>query len=143
MLNNDGNPYLIDFGLGSIVDETSRKCRDWLGSDNYLAPEIVRRTAYDSFLADVWSLGVTLFSVLFGVFPFEDMRVNSRFSNNPKNPLPRLQPRFPCDVEVSKTAKDLLCGMLEDDPERRFTITDVVNHPWFHSEAALVKLSNE
>jgi len=143
LVDRSGTPFLIDFGLSTIVDSSSKKCRDWLGSDNYLAPEIVRRTPYDSFQSDVWSLGVTLFALLFGVFPFENMRVNSPYSNNPKNPLPRLRARFPTDVNVSREAKEIILGMLEDDPDRRMTIDDIIQHEWISGRRSMTKLSNE
>ena len=32
---------------------------------------------------------------------------------------------------TSEELKDLLAGMLQPDPEKRFTVSDVWNHPWF------------
>lgn len=144
LLNKQGKAYLIDYGLCSFTDD-GKKSREWCGSDNYIAPQIVRREAYDGKQADVFSLGVVAFAMLFGVFPFESLRVNSRHANDPSKPLPRLHVRFPTDVRLSLEAKDLLLGMLEDDPDKRITMDEIMKHEWIAGSEDLVlpKISNE
>jgi len=123
LIDNHGRVYLIDLGLCAFIEE-NKLCRDWCGSDNYLAPEIVRRNPYNGYKADVFSIGVVLFALLFGVFPFENLRVNGVQN------LRTLKVRFPSDVKVSSSAKELLLKMLEDDPEKRYSISDVLKHEW-------------
>jgi len=146
LLNKEGKSYLIDYGLCTMVEE-GKLSREWCGSDNYLSPQIVRRVPYDGYQADVFSLGVVAFALLFGVFPFECLQVNSRYSNDPRRPLPRLHVRFPTDVKVSRDVKHLLISMLEDDPDVRITIEDILKHPWMteseSEEPLLAKQSNE
>jgi serine/threonine-protein kinase ULK/ATG1 len=45
-----------------------------LGSPIYMAPEILRGLDY-SLKADIWSLGVVLFEMLFGYCPFEERSI--------------------------------------------------------------------
>jgi len=123
LIDNRGRVFVIDLGLCAFIED-NKLCRDWCGSDNYLAPEIVRRIPYNGYKADVFSTGVVLFALLFGVFPFENLRVNGVQS------LRTLKVRFPSDVKVSSSAKELLLKMLEDDPEKRFSISDVLKHDW-------------
>lgn len=76
---------LIDWGLahqhamrpdGSVV---AARLRSRCGSRSYMAPEVATRGAssvdtregYCGFAADVWSVGVCLFAMLFGFFPFD------------------------------------------------------------------------
>eukprot|EP01114_Cavostelium_apophysatum_P017156 TRINITY_DN5030_c0_g1_i1.p1 TRINITY_DN5030_c0_g1~~TRINITY_DN5030_c0_g1_i1.p1 ORF type:complete len:361 (-),score=54.56 TRINITY_DN5030_c0_g1_i1:128-1210(-) len=130
LIDPEGHIVVIDLGLCAFIEE-GKPCRDWCGSDNYLAPEIVRRTPYNGFKADVFSTGVVLFALLFGVFPFENLRVNGA-SLDPHRALRRLQVRFPTDVQAPQSAKDLLTRMLEDDPETRITIDEVLKHEWMN-----------
>jgi len=144
LMDKNGKSFLIDYGLCTFV-EKNKLSREWCGSDNYLSPQIVRRTPYDPYQADVFSIGVVAFALLFGVFPFECLRVNSKYSNDPNRPLPRLHVRFPSDVKVCREAKDLLISMLEDDPDARITIDDILKHQWITGleEPIMDKLSNE
>ena len=45
-----------------------------VGSPIYMAPEILRGEPY-SLSSDIWSLGVTLFEMLFGKCPFEESTI--------------------------------------------------------------------
>lgn len=67
-----GRIVLIDFGFAEVFHPTqpyiARKC----GSPHYCAPEIVTRNCYDARKADVWSLGILLFILATGHFPFDD-----------------------------------------------------------------------
>jgi len=143
LVDKKGRAFLIDFGLCAFVEKGILN-REWCGSDNYIAPELCRRKPYDAYKADVFSIGVTLFALLFGVFPFDGLRVSSRF-HDPARPLPHLHVRFPMDVKVSLVAKELLTMMLEDDPEKRISVDDILKHKWIAGRKASkgIKKSSE
>ena len=46
-----------------------------LGSPIYMAPEILKEEIY-TLKADIWSLGVVLFEMLFGYCPFESSSIS-------------------------------------------------------------------
>jgi len=139
LIGKNGKSYLIDFGLCGFMD--GKKSREWCGSDNYIPPEIVRRISYDGFQADIFSIGVVAFALVFGVFPFENLSVNSKYSHNPARPLPRLHVRFPLDVPVSASVKDLLVRMLEDDTDKRITLPEIAKHEWMTGIASSTESS--
>lgn len=60
---------ICDFGYASFcVNDDLVEC---LGTVNYMAPEMLRRAPYGRSV-DVWSLGVVMFVMLAGAFPFDD-----------------------------------------------------------------------
>jgi len=115
---------VIDFGLCGI-DADSLKSEHWVGSPDYVAPEILLHEEYTSEKADTWSLGVLLFIFLTGKLPFHKKK---RYSMLRMKQHPTLQ--FPSDVSISEEAKHLVNQMLQFQPQQRYTLTDVVNHPW-------------
>ena len=62
------NVRLIDFGFAIL---SRGKLRVPCGSPAYTAPEILLAHEYDGQLADVWSLGVLIYVMLAGRFPFQ------------------------------------------------------------------------
>lgn len=62
---------LADFGFAChSPKDQSVECREWLGSPEYSAPEILDNRPYDPIKADCWSLGVIFFALLTGYLPF-------------------------------------------------------------------------
>ncbi|KAJ2805130.1 Serine/threonine-protein kinase plk1, partial [Coemansia helicoidea] len=53
---------IADFGLSTIVGESGDRKKSFLGTPNFLAPELVMRNGHGhSFGVDVWAAGVLLF----------------------------------------------------------------------------------
>jgi serine/threonine protein kinase len=61
---------IIDFGLCDLIENESSICDGWVGSPDYVAPEILLRREYTGQKADVWSLGTLLYILLFSEIPF-------------------------------------------------------------------------
>ena len=69
LLDDSGSVKIIDFGFSTCVPN-DRKIRIFCGTPSYMAPEIVAKQEYAGPPADVWALGVLLFALLCGCFPF-------------------------------------------------------------------------
>ncbi|CAI5950342.1 unnamed protein product [Closterium sp. NIES-65] len=115
---------LADFGLAIplLAGETTRGIS---GSTFYMAPEVLSGEYGHS--ADVWSLGVLLFTMLSGAVPFlgDD---NSDSTEAVLNG--RLDFSSPEWATISVEAKGLIRCMLHRDPRRRPTAAKVLSHPW-------------
>jgi len=142
MYNKDNRSVkIIDFGFSQFTvdrefvgkfDNQSELAQvlqtSFCGSIHYAAPELLSRIPFDGKKADVWSLGVVLFALLCGFFPFDDSHGSSSriFQKIRGKPL-----EFPLHLSNQQTS--LLSMMLEKNPDDRCSIDDVVNHPYFNS----------
>ncbi|EIE79754.1 hypothetical protein G6F46_000223 [Rhizopus delemar] len=115
---------LIDFGAAVILprhygDNRPHLTNKFYGTVSFASPEILMGRAYEAEPAEIWSLGVLLYTILFGEVPFHDinMTIAGRFA----------QPKVP----VSSTCLNLISWMLQQSPQHRPTIHQVLMHPWF------------
>lgn len=113
-----GQPFRND---SSKLVKTTSIC----GTRNYLPPEMLHGKLY-SFEADIWSLGVMLYRILCGIFPFDGRRTKEVFHRIKKEKV-----KMP--YWLSEEARELLSGLLEKRPERRLTIEDVKKLAFFES----------
>lgn len=60
---------LIDFGF-SVRQKSLGRLNLFCGTPNYMAPEIIMKKEYYGGPSDVWALGVMLFRITSGNFPF-------------------------------------------------------------------------
>lgn len=58
-----------DFGLGKREEE--EKSKTLCGSPHYMAPEVTDGGEYDGQKADIWSIGVMLYTMIMLQFPFQ------------------------------------------------------------------------
>lgn len=58
---------ICDFGFAK---ETEDEASTFCGTTYFMAPEIFAKKKYDAYV-DVWSMGVILFYMLFGIYPFK------------------------------------------------------------------------
>jgi serine/threonine protein kinase len=64
-------PKVGDLGIATMLYRSSEKTYAALGTYAYMSPEIVSSTGA-SFTSDIWSVGVTMYEMLTGVWPFGD-----------------------------------------------------------------------
>lgn len=67
LVDKYGRPKLADFGLSK---EATERDGERCGSIGYMAPELFKNAKFDLFKADVWSLGLTLYTLAIGKLPW-------------------------------------------------------------------------
>lgn len=96
------------------------------GCPAYVGPEILNsRHSYSGKAADIWSLGVVLYTMLVGRYPFQDVEPAALFSKIRRG-------AFTIPEALSPRAKSLVCCMLRKSPLERLEAPDILLHPWLH-----------
>ena len=135
---------ICDFGIGRVLSDPSDLLYDQCGTPMYMAPEILFSTkekGYKGFPVDIWSAGIALYIMLSGTLPFsvkkEDSLMDIENKNKKKNLALKQAIMYsqPKKIEkISSTAKDLLHGLLNKDPDKRLTIEQILEHPWLKED---------
>jgi cGMP-dependent protein kinase len=66
MLDSNGYIKLIDFGTAKRITDVAYTI---IGTPHFIAPEVIQGQGY-GITSDYWSIGVTLFQIYYGSFPF-------------------------------------------------------------------------
>ena len=125
LLTKDHILKIIDFGLSNYFKKGQK---DLLvtpcGSPCYASPEMVAGKKYNGFKIDIWSTGIILYAMLCGYLPFEDKDNDVLFEKILECNV--IFPRF-----ISKIGKDLIKKILVTDPNKRISIKEIKNHPFY------------
>ena len=70
LLSNELKIKIGDFGMAARLGYSGELRRTVCGTPNYIAPEVLESTGH-SYMADVWALGVIIYTLLIGKCPFE------------------------------------------------------------------------
>lgn len=124
-----------------IAEPTSARSMSFVGTHEYLAPEIIKGEGHGS-AVDWWTFGIFLYELLFGKTPFKGAGNRATLFNVVGQPL-----RFPESPTVSFAARDLIRALLVKEPQQRLAYrrgaTEVKQHPFFQSmNWALIRCTN-
>ena len=126
------NLKLCDFGFA--VNKNIHALNQYRGTKTYMAPEIKLGKQYDGEQVDMFSMGVILFIIVQGIFPFNESREDDHHY--------KLILEGKTDTYFSKTNcrgrsdefKDLILRFFSFNPEDRITIDQVREHAWLKAE---------
>jgi serine/threonine protein kinase len=104
---------LIDFGFSTCIPH-ERKVKIFCGTPSYMAPEIVSKIEYSGPPADIWAMGVLLFALLCGKFPFKGANDKELYSQ-----ICTAELIFP--DHVSPAARKFLNKLFQKDPDQRIS----------------------
>jgi calcium-dependent protein kinase len=126
---------LIDFGLSTPLTATKEKYR--VGSPYYMAPEMLKGKF--EYASDTWSVGVILYVMMTGAYPFNGKDQNEVFDKIKKGvyDIKLLEKQ-----NVSEEVKDLIKKLLVMDPGKRLPLLDALQHPWIVKYKENTNLAN-
>lgn len=127
MITDQGSVRLIDFGLSRA--SKTKNLTDMAGTPYYMAPEVLQGSYQAQ--ADIWSLGVLLYTLVSGYLPFQ--------GNNSKEVFDKIKNAdFHFNHEefeiISDECKDLIKCLLVTNPKKRFNGKAALDHPWFKAQ---------
>ena len=141
LLDEKGSAKIADFGLSNVFSTDGRRfLTTFCGSPLYASPEIVRGIPYAGPEVDCWSLGVLLYTLVYGAMPFD----GSNFRRLVKQ-ISESNYYEPSEVDKRSSASDLIKKLLTVDPLKRATIVDICNDPWVNAgyDNSLIQLSQD
>src|SRR3989338_4544716 len=114
--------FILDWGMG-LPFILNQYHSELCGSPDYVAPEQYLRKPYRGAEVDVWAMGVVLFAMITGEFPFPGA--------DPSQIAAAICGRdYKVPSGVSPALLDLLARMLAKDPTSRISVQEIQQHPW-------------
>ena len=129
LIDNYGRLKLADFGLSMrFGNNESNRPTTFAGSKAYMAPEILQKIPNsDPFLADIWSLGITLYTMGVGTTPWPDDTSKIDLA------VRMGMLTFPPDLDIRLIK--LIKSMVVTNPNKRASLQEILNDPLFGGDS--------
>ena len=130
MVNENGYLTLIDFGSCKIVESQNELESSFVGSPDYMAPEIINGVGHN-LMVDWWSFGIIIYELIFGIPPFHDDKIERCFDLITSSNI-----RFPSKIKPTSATKDIIIKLLKKNPNERLGkggINEILQHNFYES----------
>lgn len=116
LIDNNGKPYVADFGVAQIESTTIMKTEAGMGTPSYMSPEQVKGKKIDK-RSDLFSLGVIMYELFTGEKPFNSLNVTTVIYK-----ILHENPKFPTKAnnKVPSIFTQIIKKALEKDPKNRY-----------------------
>ncbi|MCQ2815746.1 MAG: protein kinase [archaeon] len=125
LFDYEKNIKIVDFGLSNIYSDKKPLLNTPCGSPCYASPEMLSGEPYLGITSDIWSSGIVLFAMLTGYLPFDDANDEILYTKICKG-------KFKMPTFLSPEAQSIIKGILITNPDKRFGLNEIKNHPWFN-----------
>lgn len=126
LVTNNNIIKIIDFGFGVYEGDNSLQSF-FCGTPNYMPPEIAYKVNYHATLSDLWSLGILLYKMIVGEFPFKAKDEKDLYKLIKKC-------NFEIPSNIPSEAAKIIKGLITVRPSERMSARAVVSSPWFNEE---------
>ena len=127
-------PKLIDFGFSQEFDGKNGNylIHSKSGTPMYSSPDVrlAFTKGYDGIKNDIFSLGVLLFVITIGDFPFESPTYSDeKYKFIIKKRYNQFWDYYNY-IDISEEFKDLINNLISMTPSKRLTTDEILKHPW-------------
>lgn len=121
VLNRRTNKIVLtNFFLAKHLNSEDDNLYDQRGSPAYISPDVLGGKPYKGKPSDVWALGVILFTIVYGKFPFLDTTPAALFKK-----IRQADYSIPLESKASSLTINLIKSMLTLNPTERYTASEV------------------
>nr|XP_003703687.1 PREDICTED: uncharacterized protein LOC100878744 isoform X1 [Megachile rotundata] len=133
LVDSDGRIKVADLGVSAELRASGELLSGPAGTPAFAAPETTTPGAhYSGTLCDVWSMGVTLYSLVTGRVPWDGagsiIGVQAAVRTEPL--------KFPEKPVLSDSLRELISKMLAKDPSNRISLSEIKEDPWLTNNGA-------
>ncbi|BAS86023.1 Os03g0711300, partial [Oryza sativa Japonica Group] len=123
LVTSTGSVKIGDFSVSQIFEDDDDLLWRSPGTPVFTAPECCQGSAYHGRAADTWAVGVTLYCMITGHYPFLGDTLQETYDKIVNDPV-----QIPDNMNPQLA--DLLERLLCKDPANRITLQAVGEHPW-------------
>lgn len=118
ILDKEGKPVILDFGLAKLVDYTSiTPSESTLGTYCYMSPEQIKDSKDVDNRSDYFSIGVTLYELITGILPYDATNLPELIKQ-----ITERHPTPPSEINpsISNGFEDFILTLLEKESHQRY-----------------------
>lgn len=135
IMSHNGIYKIVDLGFAKMIPTDSDIYGTVLGTIITMAPEVMKKEKY-GLKADIWSIGVIFYEMLYGILPYEPLKTAEMYDQIIKKEI------FPNGGKIngvlpSKEALTLLKSLLVIDQHKRLGWEELINQELFRSKNEL------
>ena len=134
----DNIAKLGDFGVAKALNSNLKHAKTMVATPQYLAPEIINKQNY-SFKADIWSLGVTFFQLMYLTYPFEGKTDEEMQKNIVAGKRKEISNSYSYDSKLV----ELINKMLSMRPEERPSAEEILDNTIISTRMSCYLKENE
>ncbi|XAR59959.1 Non-specific serine/threonine protein kinase [Bertholletia excelsa] len=131
LVTADGTVKIGDYSVSQVFEGDNDELSRTPGTPVFTAPECCLGQTYHGKAADTWAVGVTLYYMVFGKYPFLGDTLQDTYDKIVNDPLS-------LPGHVNPLLKNLIEGLLCKDPRQRMTLEDVASHAWVNLEGGAI-----
>ena len=145
MLDHNSHLKVIDYGLATTKITTN----SLKGTPGYAPFEVLNNSKYTGSCVDMFAAGVILFNMVTGLPPFMKASPQDPFYKPIANVRADLfwkihdETLHQKGIVLSEDVKDLIVGLWQLDPVRRFSLSETMNHSWYQDEISTIDSASQ